>query len=257
MAKVVKEETLQNLGEEEVVRRLVAGLPQSAQVLVGPGDDCAVIDGGGDELLLLKTDAVVAGVHFLAETDAERVGWKAAARVVSDFGAMGGKAGELMVTLAAAGETSMNWVEGLYRGLARCAERFGASIVGGETVGLPAGSATVVSISGTGRVARESYVTRAGGSAGNGLWVTGRLGGSFESETAPGLCAAGARGAVAGKGGACDDGFVGWLAEGFAASGAGQWLWLCVGGGEFALSRGVLSGAGFGGWGGYGASFCG
>ena len=177
-----KNETLQNLGEEEVVRRLVAGLPQGAKVLVGPGDDCAVVDGGGEELLLLKTDAVVAGVHFLPETDSERVGWKAAARVVSDFGAMGGEAGELMVTLAASGETPMSWVEGLYRGLSRCAERFGASIVGGETVGLPAGNANVVSISGTGRVARNSYVTRAGGCAGNGLWVTGRLGGSFESE---------------------------------------------------------------------------
>ncbi|MGJ8726326.1 MAG: thiamine-phosphate kinase [Roseibacillus sp.] len=182
MADWSKSETLKNLGEEEVVRRLVAGLTQGSRVLVGPGDDCAVVDNGGEELVLLKTDAVVAGVHFLQETDSKRVGWKAAARVVSDFGAMGGEACELMVTLAAAGETSISWVEGLYQGIAHCAEEYGASIVGGETVGLPSGSATMVSISGMGKVARESYVTRAGGCAGNGLWVTGRLGGSFESE---------------------------------------------------------------------------
>lgn len=174
--------TLADLGEEEVVRRLVAGLPQGSQVLVGPGDDCAVIDAGGGDLLLLKTDAVVAGVHFLLETDPERVGWKAAARVVSDFGAMGGEARELMVTLAAPDALAMTWVEGLYRGLTRCAERFGASIVGGETVGLPAGSATLVSIAGTGRVGRGRYVTRSGGQPSNALWVTGRLGGSFASE---------------------------------------------------------------------------
>lgn len=178
----MSDEQLSDLGEEEVVRRLAVGLPQGAQVLVGPGDDCAVIDAGGEELLLLKTDAVVEGIHFLSETDPERVGWKAAARVVSDFGAMGGEPRELMVTIAVAGSVSMAWVEGLYRGLARCATEFGASIVGGETVGLPDSNATVISISGMGRVRRKSYLTRAGGKIGDLLWVTGKLGGSFASE---------------------------------------------------------------------------
>ena len=172
---------LQDLGEEEVVRRLVAKLPQGAHVLVGPGDDCAVADFGGDDLVLLKTDAVVEGVHFLAKTEAERVGWKAAARVVSDFAAMGGEPSELLVTIAAEGSVAMAWVEGLYRGIARCAEQFGASVVGGETVSLPSGSATLVSLSGTGRVGRNQFVVRSQGQADDGLWVTGRLGGSFES----------------------------------------------------------------------------
>ena len=174
-------ENIQNLGEEEVVRRLVKMLPQDGQVLVGPGDDCAVVDAGGEELLLLKTDAVVSGVHFLPETDSARVGWKAAARVVSDFGAMGGGARELLVTIAAVPDCEMAWVEGLYRGLTRCAQQFGASIVGGETVGLPAGSPAMVSVAGTGRVKRDGFVTRAGGAEGEGLFVTGRLGGSFAS----------------------------------------------------------------------------
>ena len=182
MSEPSKQEKLSDLGEEGVVRRLVTGLRQGDEVLVGPGDDCAVVDAGGDDLLLLKTDAVVEGVHYLAETEAARVGWKAAARVVSDFGAMGGEPRELMVTVAAAGSVAMSWVEGLYEGLTRCADRFGASIVGGETVGLPDGAATVISISGTGRVRRDGYVTRAGGQVGDLLWVTGCLGGSFQSE---------------------------------------------------------------------------
>lgn len=182
MSDATNDEQLSELGEEEVVRRLVSDLSQGEQVLVGPGDDCAVIDIGGDDLLLLKTDAVVAGVHFLPETEPERVGWKAAARVVSDFAAMGGEPCELMITVAAAGSVSMAWLNGLYRGLQRCAESFGASIVGGETVGLPEGNATVISISGRGRVERMGYVTRCGGSAGEQIWVTGCLGGSFESE---------------------------------------------------------------------------
>ncbi|WP_411846168.1 thiamine-phosphate kinase [Roseibacillus persicicus] len=182
MSDAPSQEQLESLGEEEVVRRLVAGLPMGKNVLVGAGDDCAVVDVGGDDLLLLKTDAVVAGVHFLPETEPERVGWKAAARVVSDFAAMGGSAHELMVTLAASGNESMAWVEGLYRGLVKCAERYGASIVGGETVSLPDGGATLISISGTGRVPRNGVVTRGSGRVDDDLWVTGRLGGSFESE---------------------------------------------------------------------------
>lgn len=173
---------LADLGEEEVVRRLVAGLPQDSRILVGPGDDCAVVDAGGEDLLLLKTDAVVSGVHFLETTEPVRIGWKAAARVVSDFGAMGGSARELLVTLAAPGDYEVSRVEGFYQGLTRCAEQFGASIVGGETVGLPTGCPVMLSISGTGRVSRDIYVTRAGGRAGDRLYVTGQLGGSFESE---------------------------------------------------------------------------
>lgn len=175
-------ERLADLGEEEVVRRLVTNLTSSEQVLVGPGDDCAVVDAGGEELLLLKTDAVVSGVHFLPETAPDRVGWKAAARVVSDFAAMGGRPSELLVTVALPGDCKMSWLEGLYRGMSRCAKRFHFLIVGGETVGLPLGAPAVVSIAGTGRVARGRYLTRAAGNAGDGLWVTGKLGGSFVSE---------------------------------------------------------------------------
>ncbi len=176
------QESLQSLGEEEVVRRLITGLPNAESVLVGPGDDCAVVDAGGEQLLLLKTDAVVSGVHFLKHTDPERVGWKAAGRVMSDFGAMGGRAGELVVTIALPAEYPMQWVEGLYRGLSRCAKQYGASIVGGETVGLTKGSAALISVAGTGYIQRGAVVTRSGGSAGEELWVTGKLGGSFESE---------------------------------------------------------------------------
>jgi thiamine-monophosphate kinase len=172
---------LSDLGEEEVVRRLVEGLSQKPNVLVGPGDDCAVVDTGGEYLLLLKTDAVVEGIHFLSETESDRVGWKAAARVVSDFAAMGGEASELLITIAAAGEVSLSWVEGLYLGISRCAERFQASVVGGETVSLPTGSATLVSVSGTGRVERNRFVTRSQGRPNDSLWVTGRLGGSYQS----------------------------------------------------------------------------
>ncbi|MDB4704320.1 thiamine-phosphate kinase, partial [Akkermansiaceae bacterium] len=152
-----------------------------AHVIVGPGDDCAVV-GAGEELVLLKTDAVVAEVHFLSDEKSTRVGWKAVARVLSDFAAMGGEPGELLITLALAPEVSVDWVDGLYRGMSSCLKQHGGVIVGGETTSLPQGTPTMVSVAGKGRVARANLVTRSGGRPGDGIYVTGRLGGSIHGK---------------------------------------------------------------------------
>lgn len=173
--------TVGEMGEDGLIERLCAGLSRSADVVVGPGDDCAVV-GSGEVLTLLKTDAVVAGVHFLAEEEARRVGWKAVARVLSDFAAMGGKPGELLVTLAMSKETPLEWVEDLYAGMRACLEKHGGVIVGGETTSLPAGAPMVISVAGRGEVGREDLVTRSGGKAGDGVYVTGRLGGSIRGK---------------------------------------------------------------------------
>jgi len=170
-----------DLGEDGLIARLCAGLPGRDDLVVGPGDDCAVV-GRGDRLTLLKTDAVVAGVHFLPEEAALRVGWKAVARVLSDFAAMGGRPGEFLVTLALAPEVEVAWVSALYDGMKACLEKHGGIIVGGETTSLPAGTPTMISVAGTGVVARKSLVTRSGGQAGDAVYVTGTLGGSIRGK---------------------------------------------------------------------------
>ena len=82
---------LTDLGEDALVARWTRGLPRNATLLVGPGDDCAVVGRRSDAVwTLLKTDCVIEGVHFTTETDFVRVGWKALARNVSDIAAMGG-----------------------------------------------------------------------------------------------------------------------------------------------------------------------
>ncbi len=171
-------EKLSDIGEDALVDRLV-GLVVKGEGLEGPGDDCAVVDEGGDELVLLKTDALVEGVHFLMDVDAERVGWKAVARVFSDFAAMGGRGERFLVTLALPGEMEVGWIEGFYRGMGRCFERYGGVLAGGETCRVPSGSAAVISVAATGKVARGKLVTRGGGQVGDELWVTGELGGSL------------------------------------------------------------------------------
>ena len=173
--------SVRQLGEDNLIARICGDLPKPAHVLVGPGDDCAVV-GAGEELVLLKTDAVVAGIHFLHDAKSTRVGWKAVARVLSDFAAMGGEPSELLITLALAPEVSVDWVDGLYRGMSSCLEQHGGVIVGGETTSLPQGTPTMISVAGKGRVDRANLVTRSGGRPGDEIYVTGRLGGSIHGK---------------------------------------------------------------------------
>lgn len=176
--------TLRDIGEDALIERITALVPQAAGPAAGPGDDCAVLDPGpgSSSLQLLKTDALVGGVHFLLEADARAVGWKAVARVVSDFAAMGGRPGHFLITLALPGDTAVQWVEALYQGMGDCLRKHGAVLAGGETSRVPAGSAPVISVAATGMVERERLVLRSGGRPGDVLFVTGTLGGSIEGK---------------------------------------------------------------------------
>lgn len=176
--------TLREIGEDALIERLVGLVPRDSSAMAGPGDDCAVIDDHPDSrlLLLLKTDALVAQVHFLETAPAFFVGWKAAARVVSDFAAMGGYPEHFLVTLALPSITRVTWVEELYRGIGACLEAFGGTLAGGETSSVPEQSAAVISIAATGRVEREKLVLRSTGTPGDLLLVTGRLGGSIRGK---------------------------------------------------------------------------
>jgi thiamine-monophosphate kinase len=173
--------TVGELGEDGLIAQLCGGLSVSGKVVVGPGDDCAVV-GEGDLLTLLKADAVVAGVHFLAGEDPRRVGWKAVARVLSDFAAMGGTPGELLVTIALENKTPVDWVIRLYEGMTKCLDQHGGVIVGGETTSLPEGAPAMISVAGRGTVKSSEVVTRSGGRPGNAIYVTGTLGGSIRGK---------------------------------------------------------------------------
>jgi len=172
---------LSDIGEDALIARLVKGFSREGLV-AGPGDDCAVVDPGRGPLRLLKTDAIVEKVHFLSDAVPTQVGWKAAARVLSDFAAMGGKPEYLMVTVALPSTTSVVWAESLYRGIRRCLETHGGILAGGETTSVPDGAPAVISVAGEGSVARKKWVSRSGGQPGDVIAVTGRLGGSIRGK---------------------------------------------------------------------------
>ena len=169
------------LGEDAVVAALTRGLPLGRDVRCGAGDDCAILGGARDRIWwLLKTDCVVEGVHFSAEENPARVGWKALCRAVSDIAAMGGLPRHALITVAVARSVKLAWLRGLYAGLRKAARRFGVSIVGGETSRSP--GPAFISVALTGEVERARCVTRCGGKAGDFLYVTGRLGGSLAAK---------------------------------------------------------------------------
>jgi thiamine-monophosphate kinase len=168
---------LRGYGEDRLVAELTATLAQGADVRVGPGDDCAVIGGPrAARWQLLKSDVVVEGVHFSRDDDPRRVGWKALCRALSDIAAMGGVPAHALVTLAASPEEEVARVKALYSGLRRAAQKFGVSIVGGETSRSPGPLFLDIALSGW--VERGRCVLRSGGRPGDLLYVTGRLGGS-------------------------------------------------------------------------------
>ena len=172
------ESSLGDLGENRLLEQITRELPTNRSVVVGPGDDCAILRfGSAERLLVLKTDCVVEGVHFTSDSKPAAVGWKAMARGLSDFAAMSAVPESALVTLIAPASTPANWVTQLYRGLSKAAAMFEVAIAGGETSRTDGRSAISVSL--TGRVEPDRYVTRRGGRAGDELFVTGRLGGSL------------------------------------------------------------------------------
>lgn len=172
---------LRDLGEDRLIAQLVKDLAARPDVIVGPGDDCAVLRSPRPgEYLLFKTDCVVEGVHFSPNDKPIAVGWKAMMRTLSDFAAMSGSPQYALVTLAAAAEQEVRWMRQLYRGLRQAADCFRVALVGGETSGTS--GPVVISISALGRVEKERCTLRSGGKPGDLLFVTGKLGGSFNGR---------------------------------------------------------------------------
>ena len=174
-------QTLGDLGEDRLVSLLTRSLAQPKDVRVPIGDDCAAVAPPKAGLWeLLKTDAVVEGIHFAAGENPKRVGWKALCRAVSDIAAMGGWPEHALVTVAAPPNTTVAWMRGFYAGLSKAARRFKVAIVGGETARSP--GPIFANIALTGRVEPRCCVTRSGGRPGDVLYVTGLLGGSLAGK---------------------------------------------------------------------------
>jgi len=171
------------LGEDRLLNRILLHLPRvrGGKVFAGSADDCAIVEiPGSKKYLVLKTDCVVEGVHFVHGTNASDVGWKAMMRPLSDFAAASAIPQFALITLVVPQQTKVAWVLGLYRGLRRAASRFEVSIVGGETSNTSGPIAISVTV--IGFVEKSRAASRRGGRSGDDLFVTGRLGGALKRK---------------------------------------------------------------------------
>ncbi len=165
------------MNEFELIARLTQSLPTNASTVMGPGDDCAILDFGlADRWLLFKTDAIVEGIHFNETAPPEKIGHKALARCLSDFAAMTGTPTHALVTLALPTNFKVDFIEAIYRGINAAAARHRVALVGGETTTNP--ERLLISVAVLGTVQKGKCPLRSAAKAGDAIFVTGELGGT-------------------------------------------------------------------------------
>ncbi|MCV7441797.1 thiamine-phosphate kinase [Mycobacterium paraense] len=165
--------TLAGLGEFAVIDRLVRGRRQPGAVLLGPGDDAALL-AAGDGRTLISTDVLVQDRHFRLDWSTPHdVGRKAIAQNAADIEAMGGRPTAFVAGFAAPGDTPAARVDALVDGMWDEAARIGAGIAGGDLV---SGPLWVLSVTVLGDLDGRAPVLRSGARAGSVLAVTGELG---------------------------------------------------------------------------------
>lgn len=162
-----------DLGEAGILARITPLLPSGRDVLLGPGDDCAVL-AAPDGRYCVSTDVLVEGRHFRTDwSSGFDVGARAAAQNLADIAAMGARPVALVACLVLPGATPVDWVVDLARGMAlRCREA-GAAIVGGD---LSAGEGLVVAVTVHGDLRGRAPVLRSGARAGEALVLAGAPG---------------------------------------------------------------------------------
>jgi thiamine-monophosphate kinase len=164
--------TLADVGEFELISELVGLFPQGEQVIVGPGDDAAVLRVRSGHVVV-STDLIVEGRHFRRDwATASDVGHRAAAQNLSDINAMGGRATSLTIGLAAPPDLPAAWALDFARGFAEECALVGASVVGGD---LTRADEIVIAVTVLG-ACTQAPVLRSGARPGDVLAITGRQG---------------------------------------------------------------------------------
>ena len=166
-------EKVADLGEFGLIAAITARLPQASGVIVGPGDDAAVL-ATADGRVVVTTDLLVENRHFRRDwSSADDIGHKAAAQNLADVAAMGAVPTGLVVGLGAPADLPAAWALGFADGRREECEPLGMSVVGGDVV---RSDVVVVAMTALGDLRGRAPVTRAGARPGDVVAVCGRLG---------------------------------------------------------------------------------
>ncbi|MCJ0825674.1 thiamine-phosphate kinase [Luteimonas sp. 50] len=157
--------------EFELIARIQARAATRDDVVLGIGDDAALLRVPPGHWLAVATDTLNADVHFPAGTAAADIGWKALAVNLSDLAAMGARPAWATLSLSLP-HADGDWLEGFLDGFLALAERHGVALVGGDTTRGPLSICATVH----GLVAVDQALRRDGARAGDDIWVSGTLG---------------------------------------------------------------------------------
>ena len=167
--------TVADLGERALVQRITTRLAAPGWVVVGPGDDAAVVEPERGSLEVLTTDAQVEGVHFdhrFVPPDA--IGHRALAVNLSDLAAMGARPRAALLSLVLPDTLEVAVVDGMLDGMLALAAAHQVALIGGNISRSP--GPLMVDVMATGTVRRRRILTRTGARPGDGVYVTGTIG---------------------------------------------------------------------------------
>ncbi len=143
-------------------------------VLLGIGDDCAILSPPPGKALAVSTDTLISGVHFPESTSAEDIGFKSLAVNLSDLAAMGAEPAWVSLAIALPQENN-NWLQGFMRGFNELAEKFNVALIGGDTTKGPLS----ITLNITGFIEPNTALNRSNAKVGDSIFVSGNIGEAF------------------------------------------------------------------------------
>ena len=170
--------TLKEIGEFGFIEKISPHcLIRSNRIIKAIGDDAAVFTLKSDESIIVTTDLMVEGIHFLRHaTSGFDLGYKSLAVNLSDIAAMGGTACEAFVSIAIPDNCPVDYLESFYEGMKKLAFEFDVNILGGDTT--RSNTDLVINIAIVGSVCKEDLLCRDQAKPGDTIHVTGFLGDS-------------------------------------------------------------------------------
>lgn len=167
------DESLDDVGEFGLIDRISRRVAQGDAVLLGPGDDAAVL-AAPDGRVVASTDLLLEGRHFRTDwSSGYQIGRKAAAQNLADIAAMGAVPTGLLVGLAAPGDLPLSWAKQFAQGLADECALVGVSVAGGDTTRA---DSVMIAVTALGDLGGRAPVTRAGAHPGDKVAIAGELG---------------------------------------------------------------------------------
>lgn len=176
---LIKRMRIEDIGEFRLIDRIRKSVRTDGTVVKGIGDDCAVVEGGGENYTLLTSDMIVAGVDFKPGESPRLIGRKALAVSVSDIAACGGIPRYALVSIGLPKRFPVKAVDAIYGGMQKLAGEYGVNIVGGDISRSPQ---LTIDLSLHGVVEKKNLVLRSGAKDGDVIFVTGAFGGSIKGK---------------------------------------------------------------------------